>query len=101
MERRTLFYSVALAVLGIAIAVVVVLILRKRAMGPEYLIIPSVSTSSVQAGQAPPQGTQTGEPTKPHNTYQTAPAWKEGDGGHAESFFQLNPFHPFERPSAL
>lgn len=95
MQRRTLIYSILLVILGIAIAVVVILILRKRAAGPEIVIIPSSGSPTSQTSQAPPKGTETGEPTKPHDTYQTAPAWKEGDEGHAESFFQSSPFHPF------
>ena len=95
MQRRTLIYSIVLAILGIAIAVVVILILRKRAAGPELVIVPSGGAPTAQSGQAPPKGTETGEPTKPHDTYQTAPAWKEGDGGQVEPSFQKDPFHPF------
>lgn len=92
MQRRTLIYSLILVILGIAIAIVVILILRKRAMGPEIVVIPSTSpTVNGQSGQAPPKGTETGDPTKPHDSYEVAPAWKEGDA----------PVQPIYRPEPL
>lgn len=89
MQRRTLIYSIVLVILGIAIAVVVVLILRKRAAGPEIIIVPSGSPTA-QTGQAPPKGTQTGEPTKPRDSYQKAVPWKEGDAS-PQSIYRPEP----------
>lgn len=71
MERRTLTYSIILALFGVALAVVGMLILRKR---------DTLTGAGIQR-QTPrqPAARKAAPAVRPLDSYVPAPAWKAGD----------------------
>jgi hypothetical protein len=69
MERRTLLYWIVLAMLLVALGVVGVLVLRKRAAPPVYVPVGGVTDTK----KTPPPE------SKPLESYVPAPAFKAGD----------------------
>ena len=88
MQQRNLVYGLILGILCVGIAVVVVLILRKQAMGPDVVLLPSAPT---QQGQPSPKATETGEKTKSRDSYKVAPPWTNNGSGTVEPIYQPDP----------
>jgi hypothetical protein len=92
MQRRNLFYGIILTILGVAIVVTVILILRKRASGPDIILLPSTSTTT-QGTAVPTTAAPTGDKTKPRDSYQVAPPWKDTGSGTVEPIYQPQPLN--------